>query len=268
MEGKVDFRYLEVFLHVAECGSFAETSRKINISVSAIARQIDLLEKSYGEKLFNRFHKKVLLNETGKMLLLELHKFQASIDKLKNNSSHPSLIKVGTLQSIFEERFVPFMIEKSLKFPMDLIIGNPEILIEKLKKSEIDVAITSLRTIPQGVESIKIYKEVLCLAMSREKPSALHNRCVVFSPLKDTWGELGISINSSIQVNSLNAAIELVKSGLGKSIIPLNIARKHHLKTQELLSGYQHQIYFCVEKGRRDTNEISRFLAAFQKYCQ
>src|SRR3954465_15616957 len=50
----MDLRQLEILQAIAETGSFTACGRKLNVSQSAISRQILLLEEELGEPLFLR----------------------------------------------------------------------------------------------------------------------------------------------------------------------------------------------------------------------
>src|SRR5215216_3242181 len=65
----MDLRQLEILQAIAETGSFTACGRKLNVSQSAVSRQILLLEEELGEPLFLRLGRKVRLTSAGTALL-------------------------------------------------------------------------------------------------------------------------------------------------------------------------------------------------------
>jgi DNA-binding transcriptional LysR family regulator len=73
------FLSIEVFVQVAECGSFSEAARKLAMSPPAVTRAVALLEDRIGSRLFIRTTRSVRLSESGerfyqdgKRILLDL----------------------------------------------------------------------------------------------------------------------------------------------------------------------------------------------------
>jgi DNA-binding transcriptional LysR family regulator len=65
----MDLRQLEIVRAVAETGSFTAAARQLNVSQSAISRQILMLEEELREPLFLRLGRKVRLTTAGESLL-------------------------------------------------------------------------------------------------------------------------------------------------------------------------------------------------------
>ena len=65
----MDLRQLEILQAIAETGSFTACGRKLNVSQSAISRQISLLEEELGEPLFQRAGRRVLMTPAAESLV-------------------------------------------------------------------------------------------------------------------------------------------------------------------------------------------------------
>src|ERR1051325_6024852 len=65
----MDLRQLEILQAIAETGSFAACGRKLNVSQSAISRQILLLEEELGEALFLRVGRQVRMTPAAESLV-------------------------------------------------------------------------------------------------------------------------------------------------------------------------------------------------------
>ncbi len=60
--------HLDTFITVVEAGSFRQAAEQMNISPSAVLKQIGLLEKDLGVTVFNRSRKGVSLTKAGESI--------------------------------------------------------------------------------------------------------------------------------------------------------------------------------------------------------
>ena len=67
--GKLDWDKLRVFHAVAQAGSFTHAAEMLNLSQSAVSRQISALEDSLGVSLFHRHARGLILTEQGDLLV-------------------------------------------------------------------------------------------------------------------------------------------------------------------------------------------------------
>lgn len=61
-------KYLDIFIKVADCGSFNKAATEMFITPSAVIKQIKALEEDIGMPLFHRSHHGLELTESGKSL--------------------------------------------------------------------------------------------------------------------------------------------------------------------------------------------------------
>ena len=66
--GVLDWDKLRIFLAVAEAGSFTHAGETLNLSQSAVSRQISVLEESLNVSLFHRHARGLILTEQGELL--------------------------------------------------------------------------------------------------------------------------------------------------------------------------------------------------------
>ena len=64
----MDWDRLRIFHAVAEAGSFTHAGESLNLSQSAVSRQISALEESLKTPLFHRHARGLILTEAGEML--------------------------------------------------------------------------------------------------------------------------------------------------------------------------------------------------------
>lgn len=81
--GRLDWDKLRVFHAVAEAGSFTRASETLNLSQSAVSRQISALEESLGVSLFHRHARGLILTEPGDLLYKTVHDVFAKLNNVE-----------------------------------------------------------------------------------------------------------------------------------------------------------------------------------------
>src|SRR5262244_1585271 len=99
--GLLDWDKLRIFRAVAEAGSFTHAGDTLNLSQSAVSRQISALEDSLRTPLFHRHARGLILTEQGELLyrtvrdvFLKLAAAEAQISESKEKPS--GLLRVTT----------------------------------------------------------------------------------------------------------------------------------------------------------------------------
>jgi DNA-binding transcriptional LysR family regulator len=89
---------LEAFIRSADHGSFSEAARRLSLTPAAVSRNVAMLERNLGVRLFHRSTRKLTLTEAGEAFRLALantlEDVQAAIANVSAGSAEPS----GTLK--------------------------------------------------------------------------------------------------------------------------------------------------------------------------
>ncbi|MDO4517890.1 MAG: LysR family transcriptional regulator, partial [Bacillota bacterium] len=108
---------IDYFMAVATNLSFTKTSEELYVSQPAISRQIAVMEKELGVKLFRRNNKKTELTKAGELYFELFRDYKARFIKTKrealaldNTSEH--VIKIGFLEGWDLYEYVPAIIDK------------------------------------------------------------------------------------------------------------------------------------------------------------
>lgn len=80
----LDWDKLRVFHAAAEAGSFTHAAETLNLSQSAISRQVSALEHDVGVPLFNRHARGLVLTEQGEMLFRTAHDVLVKLETIKS----------------------------------------------------------------------------------------------------------------------------------------------------------------------------------------
>ena len=80
----MDWDKLKIFHAVAEAGSFTNATINLNLSQSAISRQIQSLEQELKVQLFERHARGLTLTENGEYVFKTAHDVIKKINQLEN----------------------------------------------------------------------------------------------------------------------------------------------------------------------------------------
>ena len=92
---------LETFIVVADMGSFNKAAEALYITPPAVTKQMNLLEKDLGLKLFIRTHRGLILTEAGKSLYKDakyiIEYCKESVERAKRAMQEKdNVIRIGT----------------------------------------------------------------------------------------------------------------------------------------------------------------------------
>lgn len=91
----LDWDKLRIFHTAAESGSFTHAAEKLNMSQSAVSRQISALEEDLGLKLFIRHARGLVLTEVGEQLFRTAHRMQAELAAVETQMSESQDVPTG-----------------------------------------------------------------------------------------------------------------------------------------------------------------------------
>lgn len=176
----MELRQLKYFAVIAETGGFTEASRRCYLSQSAISQQIKNLEEELNTTLFVRTPHKVMLTESGEMLLPLARKILKSVDdcNVLMNDIHGMLcgeLSIGLTASFepYIRKAVVQFIRKYPKVHLHLYYKTIPELITMLRASELDMAFSiKVRGEEDWVDSVAIAKYRLCAIMRKTHPLA------------------------------------------------------------------------------------------------
>ena len=158
-------RQLEYFVTVGELGSIAQASEQVNVSSPSISAAISQLEEEFGLPLFVRKHAHGLsLTQAGRQILVQARKVLAEAKSLSRlagsiSGSAQGPLNVGCLLT-FAQVLLPAIRREFQATYVDVQVSQVECdqqtLIEKLRRADIDVAISYDLEVPSDLEFIPL----------------------------------------------------------------------------------------------------------------
>ncbi|MDT8836745.1 LysR substrate-binding domain-containing protein [Paraburkholderia fungorum] len=114
---------LESFVRSAETGSFSAAARRLMLTPAAVSRNVALLERNLGVRLFQRSTRKLTLTEAGERFLVEiggnLDALQAAIVSVSSDRSEPAgVLKVSMAPTFGITYVMPLLPAFRARYPM------------------------------------------------------------------------------------------------------------------------------------------------------
>jgi len=163
----MDIRNYAGFVTAAEMQSVTQAAQHLNITQSALSRQIKTLEQSLGIRLFEKAGRNVRLTSDGEALFTKINgvliadrALRASADDLAQSES--GLLKIGACSQLIE-RFLPWFLRtwKAANPGIDIRLedgGGPE-LAEKLRAGKVHLTISAMPIAPiELFETVRLGK--------------------------------------------------------------------------------------------------------------
>lgn len=246
----VELRQLEVVVEVAAAGSFSAAARALHVVQSAVSASVRSTEHELGVELFHRRVHGATLTAAGDAFVTAAREALWAVRQVPEAVSAASGVLRGQL-SIGVMHGAWGALDQAL---LIMRRDHPEVSI-RLRQSSVADVVTGLRNgqmdlailvIPDepiaGVTTREISSEPMILAASPsfELPAkALTLREVASLPFIDfshawalrattdrSFAAAGAQRNSSFEITDINAAAELIRVGLGVTIVPVSLARR------------------------------------------
>jgi len=243
----MDLKQLEYFVRVAELGSFTRASISLDVAQPALSRQIRLLEVELRQNLLTRNGRGAVPTEAGKLLLEHgrgiLH--QVALTREELGAARGALagrVSIGLPPSLSKLITVPLAKAFAQHLPkaqLSLTEGFSVLMHEGLRMGNLDMAVLYNPEQSPDLEMSTLHEDVLTLispatSASKGKKSdgaslrdvadlalILPSRPNAFRILIE--GEMmtiGKRPNIILEVDGLNAILNLVKEGMGHAILP------------------------------------------------
>ncbi len=136
--GKLDWDKLRVFHAVAQAGSFTHAADLLNLSQSAVSRQISALEDSLGVSLFHRHARGLILSEQGDLLVKTVQDVFAKLNSVEDMLTETKDNPQGRLRVTTTVAFGSVWLTSRLK---DFIHAYPKIEVSlRLDERDLDLA--------------------------------------------------------------------------------------------------------------------------------
>lgn len=292
---------MEIVRAIAETGSFTGAGARLNVSQSAISRQILLLEDEFHERLFVRLGRRVQITAAGEVLLQLSHRVfndirdtSASITDRQKVLSGPLNLVAGMTVCLYV--FPLLLKEFRAHHPnvdIKIATGGHQRLLRRLRTRRADLALLTLPIDDPTFTSVPVLREELMLVMPAGHPLSTKDSVgveslvglpfVIFeagSNTRRTLDEFFVreQIKPNIVAETENVEIikSMVASGLGVSIVPFQSVEREtrggslkvaRIRAQQLVreTGW---VYRAGERAPRVVQEMMATLTRIAPQLQ
>jgi DNA-binding transcriptional LysR family regulator len=251
MSAPLDTRQLRAFAILARTGSFTLAAKELFLSQSAVSHSMKALEQDVGCRLLDRVGKKISLTQAGEQLLKHAERILDEMAVARSSLQElgkwgRGRLRIGASTTACQHILPAVLREFKESFPQTIITihpGDSDEAVELLRNNEIDLALVLE---PKRVDQLDfqlLFTDELIFLLSPLHPWAKQQHVVqaeiprqnyilysktsyTFRVVENYFREDDIVLNTFIELGSMEAIKELVKLGMGISIVAPWIAQK------------------------------------------
>ena len=238
------FKQIDYALAVGKNLHFKKAAEECYVSPSTLSNAITELETQLGVKIFERNNKKVIVTSLGHEILSKAKKIKLEVKNIHELAQHnvdglSSSLSIGIIPTI-SPYFLPLVLPKLQKEFSNLQLkieeGQSQILTNRVKEGDLDMAILALPYDVQDLMSFKFWEEdFFWVSHSQNKNAGKseiraseleHSELMLLEDghcLKDHILDacnIDSSSQYSLKASSLNTLIQLVKGKMGTTLVP------------------------------------------------
>jgi DNA-binding transcriptional LysR family regulator len=247
----LESRQLLAFQFLATTGSFTETAKRLNLSQSAISHSLKALEENVNCRLVDRVGKRALLNQAGEQFLVRVESILREMSEARAELRQLGQwgygrLRVGATPTACQYLLPSVLREFKESFPKCIILiepGDTPLAIDLLRQNRVDLALVLQPKEEERLTFRPLFSDELKFILSPMHPWAkaghapreeisrenfiLYNRAsLTFRTISHYLRQESITLRSFLELGSMEAIKELVKLGLGVSILAPWIAQK------------------------------------------
>lgn len=230
------FHQLKIFETVAEHLNITTASRKIRISQPSVSKQLRLLEKECGLKLYVRCRQGIRVTEEGRLFQIAAKPIIEQMEELKRTfvnrvgDTRAKHLTVGSTPSpaaFFLSAVLKSFVELHPNVHPTLRTGYPLAMEEMVLKGEVEIALTTIPpNHPQIIAEPIHVEEVVAVVSAKHslaKKERLNEAELTRAPFVMTAGgriaqeieRMGLNLNVVMWCESVDIKKESVQAGLG-----------------------------------------------------
>lgn len=261
----MDVRQLEIFVKVAELGSFSKAAEALFLTQPTVSEHIRGLEEELGIRLLDRLGRGAAPTKAGELLLgysqriLELHReARQALDQFQGRMSGELVVGASTIPG---EYVLPGLIgrfkEKYPDIAISLLIGDSQGVVDWVLERRVEVGVAGAQIPHRALEYRELMPDELVVVVSaahpwrgrksatldevRQEPLIVRERgSGSRHTLERALAEVGLDLSAfrvTGEMGSTQAIKQAVKAGVGISLI----------SKRAVAEECQHGILHCVK---------------------
>src|SRR6516165_11851923 len=147
----MEMHQLRYFVAIARTGSFSRAAEQCFVSQPSLSQQIQKLEKSLGQRLFDRLGRRAALTDAGRLLLERAEAILETVDdvqrRLRDDDPQGGSLSVGAIPTIAPyllPRILPAFLKKYPRVEMTIQEDVTQHLVTSVVAGDLDLALLAL----------------------------------------------------------------------------------------------------------------------------
>jgi DNA-binding transcriptional LysR family regulator len=287
MSSPMDWDKLRVFHAVAEAGSFTHAGEALNLSQSAVSRQISALEESLSVPLFHRHARGLILTEQGDLLyrtarevFAKLAMTEAMLSESKDRPKGP--LKVTTTVAFGSAWLTPRIREFLDLYPeiqVTVVVDDTELDLS-MREADVAIRMTPPRQpdlVQRHLMTVRYHAyaspEYLKKHGTPQRPEDLDKHRVIIygadahppirnaSWLLEAGARPGFERHPILAINNLYAILRALESGVGIASLPsfMEAETSGLVRVLPDLLGGEFEAFFVYPEELRSSKRIAVF---------
>lgn len=245
----MELRRLQLFLAVAEHGSFTRAARSLFISQPSLSQSVKELEGQLGGELFFRLGRKVILTPAGEALIgpasRVIREFEAGRRAVQSVTGLESgRLDLSCLSSLAADPVAPMIGEFARRYPGLMVVltspRSPADLVRRLMDGASELGVTDAADVSRNLKSVPLVTQDLLVVLPPGRDPApdpmpledLQDLPMVSTPqgtftrnvLDRALDQAGLTVSFTVVTEQRDAIAPLVLSGAGAAILPRPLA--------------------------------------------
>ena len=266
----MNYNYLLYFSVLAETEHYTQAAARLGISQPSLSSAIHNLENDLGGiRLFEKVGRNVRLTDHGRFYqqkvdaaLKELHSASRILRDSKDDA--PIVIRLGVVSGTLEGAVaneITRYIKENNRIRLQITESSAENLMSLLRHEKLDLAIVDSTSRDPSFHFRILCKRNFYIALPKSHPLAGKTSIqpadvislpqVVFNydvnnSFKEWASGTPADENVVCQVNTAQAALDMVAAGVGIAFIPDSCVREHENISFVLLENWHQALYMCI----------------------
>ena len=259
-------RLLHAFLAVHQSGSVVAAAAKVHLSPAAVSAQLKSLEELLGLQLFERGARAITPTPVARRLVPLAEQVLATCEQMRSLRADGVLsgrLRLGVISSALAgvlPSLLAGLTQAHPRLEIKVTAGNSVELLHRVERRELDCALVTepIDALPPELVAHPLYAEPFVLLSPagggeggwreqlRSHPYVAFDRGTWAGRLIDAYlVQAGIQVQASMELDSLEAIMAVVRHGLGVSIVPLIRGAPWHdsgLLRLQPLEGFERRV--------------------------
>ncbi|MDK8192897.1 LysR family transcriptional regulator [Paenibacillus sp. UMB7766-LJ446] len=238
---------LQLFVKIAETGSFTRAGQELNMTQPAVSRAISSLENELDVTLIIRDRRNgIVLTDVGQRILVIFRRILQQFDKVQQVVAAEKGLEIGTIRigsfPMSSAHLLPKIIrsirDRYPQIQFELHEGNILEIQEWLSSRAIDVALiiaTDKEPIDTAYETLPLYSEEMLAVFRDDEPFAnqevlpvqmLDKHPMIICkggyevPIVDLFHRADAELHFGFVVYNVNTCLSMIEQGLGAAMLP------------------------------------------------